>query len=105
MPEILPRFNAAMERLEDMQKLGKILEAGEAPPDSNGRVYRRSARRPQPGSASRGAGYLEGRRGYVAGNRSPPRATRQRGSGRAASLVRRSSGRRTAHATRDAARA
>ena len=44
MPPRLPRFDAAMQKLEDERKLAAILlEAGDAPPDSNGKVYRRSA--------------------------------------------------------------
>ena len=44
MPEKLPRFEAAMERIADQQKLGEILlEAGRGSSRLNGRVYRRSA--------------------------------------------------------------
>ncbi len=32
-----------MEWIEDLKKLGDLLEADVAPPDSNGKVYRRSA--------------------------------------------------------------
>jgi hypothetical protein len=40
----MPRFNAATQRIEDERKVAAIvLEVGEAPPDSNGRVWRRSA--------------------------------------------------------------
>ncbi len=45
MAETLPRFRQALEKIEDTKKLAKILieAAAEAPPDSNGRVYRKSA--------------------------------------------------------------
>ncbi len=44
MPPRLPRFEAEMERIADARKLATILlETAEAPPDSNGKVYRRSA--------------------------------------------------------------
>ena len=45
MPEKLPRFVAAMERIADQRKLAEILLETEAEvhPDSNGRVYRKSA--------------------------------------------------------------
>jgi hypothetical protein len=40
----LPRYHAALQRVADERKLAEILlEAGDAPPDSNGKVYRRSA--------------------------------------------------------------
>jgi hypothetical protein len=43
--DLLPRFYASLERMKDQRKLGAILlEADAEPhPDSNGRVYRRSA--------------------------------------------------------------
>ncbi len=44
MPPRLPRFEAEMERIADARKLAEILLEVEVPtPDSNGRVYRRSA--------------------------------------------------------------
>lgn len=45
VPELLPRFRRAMERLEDMRKLGQILieTDAEVHPDSNGRIRRQSA--------------------------------------------------------------
>ena len=40
----MPRYDAAKQRIEDERKLEAILlEAEAAPPDSNGKVYRRSA--------------------------------------------------------------
>lgn len=45
MPELLPRFTASLERIADERKLGRLLLEADAEthPDSNGRVYRRSA--------------------------------------------------------------
>ena len=45
MPEILPRFQRDLQRIEDMRKIASLLLEVEAEshPDSNGRVYRRSA--------------------------------------------------------------
>jgi hypothetical protein len=41
---LLPRFFRYLEQLKDEEKIAQaIREAGEAPPDSNGRVLRRSA--------------------------------------------------------------
>ena len=40
----MPRFDAELERIADARKLATILlETAEVPPDSNGKVYRRSA--------------------------------------------------------------
>ena len=47
MAELLPRFNAAMERIQAERAIAKAIleaaEAGEPYPDANGKVYRRSA--------------------------------------------------------------
>ncbi len=44
MPELLPRWNAYLQRVEAEKAVAKaILEGGEVHPDSNGRVFRRSA--------------------------------------------------------------
>jgi hypothetical protein len=45
MPSILPRFQRELQRIEDTRKIAALLleVEAEAHPDSNGRVYRRSA--------------------------------------------------------------
>ena len=45
MPSILPRYFHELQRIEDARKIANLmLEVdAEAPPDANGKVYRRSA--------------------------------------------------------------
>lgn len=45
MPSILPRYFRELQRIEDARKIANLmLEVdAEAPPDANGKVYRRSA--------------------------------------------------------------